>query len=200
MESAVVIPIFKNQLDSDEILSLRQCLKILVSHPVIFAAPESLSLAYYKKICQKHHTDFLVETFHSNYFSSIQAYNKLMLSVPFYRRFQSYDYILIYQLDSYVFTNQLDYWCNKGFDFIGAPWFEGRSQSNENSNFMRYAGNGGFSLRRVQAAIQVLETKFKYVKKFSDLINDFLGQLPVYLNDDITGSRISNILCGHPFQ
>ena len=165
MESAVVIPIFKNKLDPDEILSLRQCLKILASHPVIFASPESLSLSYYKKICQEYHTDFLVETFHRSYFSSIQAYNKLMLSVPFYRRFQSYDYILIYQLDSYVFTNQLDYWCNKGFDFIGAPWFEGRSQSNENSNFMRYAGNGGFSLRRVQAAIQVLETKFKYVKK-----------------------------------
>lgn len=172
MESAVVIPIFKNQLEPDETLSLRQCLKVLNSHPIVFAAPEALSLENYKRICQEHHIDFLAETFSNNYFSSIQAYNRLMLSVPFYKRFQLYDYILIYQLDSYVFSNQLDYWCKKGFDFIGAPWFEGRSQSNENSNFMRYAGNGGFSLRRVQAIIQVLETRFKYVRKFSDLIDD----------------------------
>lgn len=173
MESAVVIPIFKNQLDPDEILSLRQCLKILTPHPIIFAAPESLPLANYERICQEHHTNFLVETFNNSNFSSIQAYNKLMLSVTFYRRFQAFDYILIYQLDSYVFTDQFDYWCNKGFDFIGAPWFEGRSQSDENSDFLRYAGNGGFSLRKVQAIIQVLETKFKYVRKFPDLVNNY---------------------------
>ena len=173
MGSVVVIPIFKKELEADEILSLRQCLKIFTTHPVVFSAPKALGLENYRKICKENHKDFLVERYNNRFFTSIQAYNKLMLSAQFYKRFEKYDYILIYQLDSYVFSNELDYWCNQGFDFIGAPWFEGKSESNENSNFMRYAGNGGFSLRRVKAIIEVLETRFKYVKRLNDLIEDY---------------------------
>lgn len=173
MESAVVIPIFKKELEADEILSLKQCLKIFTAHPVVFAAPKALGLDNYRKICKENNKGFLVERYNNRFFTSIQAYNKLMLSAQFYKRFEKYDYILIYQFDSYVFSNELDYWCNRGFDFIGAPWFEGRSESNENSNFMRYAGNGGFSLRRVKAIIQVLKTRFKYVKRFNDLIENY---------------------------
>ncbi len=173
MEAAIVIPIYKKDLEADETLSLRQCFRVFRNHPVIFAAPETLDLSNYSKICAEYFSDCLVERFEDKYFNSINDYNKLMLSTKFYKRFILYEYILIYQLDSYVFSNKLGYWCNRGFDFIGAPWFEGRAESNGNSNFMRYAGNGGFSLRRVKPIVKVLETKFKYVKRFNDLVEDY---------------------------
>ena len=52
------------------------------------------------------------------------AYNRLMMSEQFYRAFEGYEYILIYQLDCLVFSNALEEWCRKGYDYIGAPWFE----------------------------------------------------------------------------
>ena len=30
--------------------------------------------------------------------------------------------MLIYQLDAYVFKDELLNWANKGYDYIGAPW------------------------------------------------------------------------------
>ena len=71
-----------------------------------------------------------------------------MLSKGFYERFRKYDYILICQLDVYVFSNQLDYWCNKGFDYLGAPLFK------HNSKDFGNCFNGGFSLRKMKSFIE----------------------------------------------
>ena len=61
--------------------------------------------------------------FANYYFESISGYNKLLLSLEFYNRFKEYEYLLIHQSDAYLFKNELDYWCQKGFDYIGAPWY-----------------------------------------------------------------------------
>lgn len=173
MKAAVVIPVYKKDLNNDEKLSLNQCFNVLGKHPLIFVAPKKLDLYVYKKICLEHKAELIVKWFNDRYFESINSYNKLMLLPEFYKKFILFDYILIYQLDSYVFRDKLKFWCNKGFDFIGAPWVESGSEFEENSNFMRYAGNGGFSLRKVKTIIKVLETRFKYVEGFNDLIKDF---------------------------
>jgi hypothetical protein len=47
-----------------------------------------------------------------------------MLSIDFYKRFRDYKFILIYQLDAYVFRDELEYWCEQDYDFIGAPLIE----------------------------------------------------------------------------
>jgi hypothetical protein len=59
----------------------------------------------------------------------------------------------------------LEFWCNKGYDYIGAPWFEDWNNATENSNFIGL-GNGGFSLRKVSSAIKVLNS-FKRIEKLS---------------------------------
>lgn len=92
------------------------------------------------------------------------TYNRLLMSERFYRAFEEYEYILIYQLDCLVFSNTLEEWCRKGFDYIGAPWFE--RWHNFHSEQSEYpedivegfgtVGNGGFSLRKVDAALAVL--------------------------------------------
>jgi hypothetical protein len=41
-----------------------------------------------------------------------------MKSKQFYERFVAYDYMLIYQLDAYVFKDELDDWSAKGYDLL----------------------------------------------------------------------------------
>jgi hypothetical protein len=81
--------------------------------------------------------------------------------------------MLLYQLDAWVFRDELEYWCDKDYDLIGAPWFEGYGNADEDSPFIEPSANGGFSLRRIPKFIAVLselETRwwgFYYKKKFN---------------------------------
>lgn len=79
-----------------------------------------------------------------------------MLDRSFYERFAEYKYMLIYQLDAWVFRDELDEWCSKGYDYIGAPWIE---KDDRGDLQLTGVGNGGFSLRRVQHFIDVLSYK-----------------------------------------
>ncbi|RYY07820.1 MAG: hypothetical protein EOP43_02085 [Sphingobacteriaceae bacterium] len=114
---AIVIPFYKEGLSIYEEISLQQCKKVLKSHIKIAIKPEGLSLPV--------HEDFAeIISFNDDYFKNIASYNRLMLSAEFYKRFLNYEYILIYQLDAFVFKDELIYWCKKGFDYIGAPWIK----------------------------------------------------------------------------
>ena len=92
-----------------------------------------------------------------------------MLSSEFYRRFSKFEYILIYQLDAFVFKDQLNYWCKKGYDYIGAPWFEGFHLTKTGVNIIG-VGNGGFSLRRVKTHID-LTGRFGFFKIYKKNIS-----------------------------
>ncbi len=43
-----------------------------------------------------------------------------MMDNTFYKQFLNYEYILIYQLDAFVFKDELNY-CSQGIDYVGAP-------------------------------------------------------------------------------
>jgi hypothetical protein len=82
----------------------------------------------------------------------------LLLRPSFYSRFRRYEYILIFQLDSLVFSDQLLMWCHKGYDYIGAPWPQPPNIPLEYQWYLgpERCGNGGFSLRNVAAHIRTL--------------------------------------------
>ena len=157
----IVIPIYKTELLDFEIKSLNQCVKILGHHSIVFAQPESLdasSLNFKGRISS--------EKFPDHYFKNVFGYNRLMLSENFYERFLDHKYILIYQLDAYVFKDELLYWCSKDYDYIGAPWittpnkgfkrvlslFDSKKKKARSEIFYK-VGNGGFSLRKVSTHI-----------------------------------------------
>ncbi|MFV0144747.1 hypothetical protein OBJ68_05330 [Empedobacter falsenii] len=177
----VVIPIYKSILSSDEIISLEQCFKILGQHEIRFVAPLGLDVSEYQSRLNK---EMKVEFFEPNYFTNIRGYNQLMLSLEFYTRFKAYEYMLIYQLDCFVFRDELDYWCKQGYDYIGAPWldysFYNKSRIEKNKFLIRRflnktnkyttrdvlvnrVGNGGFSLRKIAACINTLKEKPKNI-------------------------------------
>lgn len=156
MKNNVLIPVYKKELKEAEERSLRQCLTVLGKHPICLIGPEGLDLSVYETIAKACGKPLETELFDPSYFSSVAGYNRLMLSRSFYERFAAWDYMLIYQLDAWVFKDELDAWCAKGYDYIGAPWMKLNGRLDENNS-----GNGGFSLRKIAAFIELFDHKGK---------------------------------------
>lgn len=187
---SIIIPIYKSELTEFEKLSLEQCFKVLGKHKICFVAPESLNLDYYRNLFGEH---FIVQYFNPKYFKGILGYNQLMLSKEFYERFLDNEYILIYQLDCYVFRDELDYWCSQGYDYIGAPWLEKSYYIKSKKEKLKFlikrffhkitkhnklyskdiliydVGNGGFSLRNTKKCFEVINnTPQNILNKFME--------------------------------
>jgi len=104
-------------------------------------------------------------------FESIHSYSALLLNKGFYEKFSDYEYMLIYQLDSWVFKDELSQWCDKGYDYIGAPWFKGFSIAKENAKMRKFAGNGGFSLRKISTFVDMLSDIENSDEKMTSLLD-----------------------------
>jgi hypothetical protein len=167
---AIIIPFYKNTISDYEKISLQQCQRILHQHPKIAIKPKMLKLPDEANTVA--FSD--VVSFDDHYFEGLAGYNRLMLSSRFYKQFEDYEYILIYQMDCFVFKDELLHWCNQNFDYIGAPWLKKTYHKNlaglliltisqyfsrqfnlQDNNipnkyqFENKVGNGGFSLRKV---------------------------------------------------
>ncbi len=153
---AIIIPIYKPEMTECEKISYRQLLSVLGKYDIYVVAPDHLELPQEISIDR-----IKVENFNRKYFESVETYNELMLSTEFYERFLGYEYILIYQLDAFVFCDKLMYFCDLGYDYIGAPWISGVSEYVNLGRRVLYVGNGGFSLRKVKSCLNVIKSKKK---------------------------------------
>lgn len=151
MNPAVVVPVHKPTLTNAEVASLQQVSRVLSDFPVLLAMPRSMSAASYLGVCDS----LQPILFDDEWFQSFRRHQKLMTSIQFYQRFDLYSHILVYHLDAWVFRDELLQWCEREFDYIGAPWRSGYD-ANGKAKFVS-AGNGGFSLRRVEACLKTLE-------------------------------------------
>lgn len=168
MKTIIVIPVYKTLPDEAEKMSLLQCVKILGRHEMCLVCPQELDVTAYTELAGR---SFLTERFERKYFQGIEGYNELMKGRGFYERFEQYEYILIYQLDAWVFEDKLDYWCSKGYDYIGAPWFQFHRNHEEGYDFM-CVGNGGLSLRKVSKFLKVTD-RLQRLYNISDILWPF---------------------------
>jgi hypothetical protein len=152
----IIIPTYKNTLSKYDRLSLEQCCKILGKYSFSAVCPNDLDISEYKCLFDKYCINYDVQFFPKDYFESLESYNKLLLNKLFYERFIDSEFILVHQLDAFVFRDELEYWCWQDYDYIGAPWFEGFNYSTANSKLLDIAGNGGFSLRRIPGFLRLL--------------------------------------------
>lgn len=162
-EVVVAIPVFKSTPNESELISYKQCLKILGSYPIVLIVPKGLDISFYKELNE----DLVVEEFDAAFFQSTRTYNHLLLSKAFYRRFESYTYMLVYQLDAYVFRDELIQWCDKGYDYIGAPVHNFRLDKFTEPIPLATL-NGGFSLRKIRSCLRVLSS-FRFIYTFSNI-------------------------------
>ncbi|WP_163339197.1 DUF5672 family protein [Desulfopila sp. IMCC35008] len=175
----VVVPIWKDNLSKFEKISLEQNSTILNKHHFTIATNKNVDLERVETILSKNNVNYSVKYFHKDYFTNIEGYNRLLLSLRFYLKFVNFKYILICQLDTFVFKDDLVYWVNNGYSYIGAPWLECYESADERSSIIGI-GNGGLSLRNVTDQLKVLLT-FKYIEDVHIYRNNILnteGTLP----------------------
>lgn len=147
MSVAVVIPLYRSELTAYEQISLRQCVRKLGGHPMYVVKPKSLDLTEWTDA----YPNLKLVSFADECFANIAAYNHLLTNEPFYDAFSAYEYILLYQLDAFVFEDTLDAWCRKGFDYVGGPYVTRESFSASVFSTQKPLLNGGLSLRKVSA-------------------------------------------------
>lgn len=170
MNCLIAIPIYKVSPSQEEIASLHQGINVLNSHKICLFHPEGLNLNVYQNICGDN-CEFVA--FSKENFLNEHTYSNLLLSSEFYKKFTSYDYMLIYQLDAWVFSDKLQEWMKQGFDYIGAPWFTGFHTANDLSNILPKCGNGGLSLRNISNMLKTI----KIYENFSLNLSNNLSSL-----------------------
>ena len=149
----VTIPVYRFEMSANEESSFRRTVSVFGGkHPIAVFAPEGLDLINYTSICP----ELIIERFPAEFFRSIGDYSRLLLSEEFYQRFSLYKWLLICQLDVWVFRDELDFWCKGNFDFIGAP-ISAHWDPDRDCSLRGIVGNGGFSLRRISVMLSVLQ-------------------------------------------
>ena len=171
-EICIVIPIYKETLNFFEIQSVEQCIKVLSDYTIHFVCPRELNIDFYKENFSGI-IDFTY--FDKYYFQDLAGYNRLMLSVGFYKEFDKYKYMLIYQTDCYVFRDELLNWASKGYDYIGGIWFEGYVGNPFLGSKVWCAGNGGLSLRNIKSIKKILMSK-KVLEPIKPLVMEIKKQ------------------------
>lgn len=169
----IIIPVYK-PLEVNDRIAIRQMIAMTPGVKKTFVMPESLTID--ESFIE--FSNFLVERFENHFFIGKLGYNRLMLSPDFYKRFSNYKYMLIHQTDAFLFKPDLQRWCNKNYDYIGAPWLRPHKMKEAKiykraiklfpwifshrlkNRIMHYnnVGNGGLSLRRIDTFIKILES------------------------------------------
>jgi hypothetical protein len=164
----IVVPVHKlfYQLTQNELRSLKQLNSVLCDHTICIVASQNFSVNAYEQFFGRQY--ILVERFKEEYFKNIKSYNRLCLSKEFYERFLDYEYMLVYQPDAYIFSNELKHWMQQGYDYIGAPFHENNREPFDLKLWS--VGNGGFSLRAVNKCYQLL-TKIELYYSAVKLLN-----------------------------
>lgn len=155
--AAIVIFHHKPNLEWYEEIALDRCRVVFGSRSDVFlACPESLDYARHLEL----YPGLRVCPFPEDNFDSLVAYNRLKYSRGFYQRFSDFRYLLTYELDAFVFRDELDYWCDTGWSYIGAPWFQDFYKAADDAPIFG-VGNSGFSLRSVPDCLAVLSAREK---------------------------------------
>lgn len=157
----IVIPVYSEKLNSPELASLRQVKRVLKHYKICFVAPSRMRKFLLSR-------GYIAEFFKNEMFESVETYSELLLTPEFYNRFIQYKYMLIYQLDAFVFSDKLLDFCQLGYDYIGAPW-----KRYDFSYLNVKVGNGGFCLRRIEACKRMVENG-KLLNDWRNSSNDYL--------------------------
>ncbi|MCX8062049.1 MAG: hypothetical protein N3D16_05665 [Anaerolineales bacterium] len=200
-KSVIVIPVYRNSLTELERYSLNYSLEVLKGKEIFFIGPKNIDRDFIKS----YNIQFF--PFDSSWFSSISGYNRLLLSKQFYENWIGFDFVLVLQTDAIVLRDDLDFWCEQPFDYIGAPWPEGyelfvnlgRFDGQKGKRVRATVGNGGLSLRRVKKCIALLEEfpeavwVFHQTGSSEDLFFSVMGELSndFIIPNEITASRFS---------
>lgn len=165
----IVVPLYRETLTAAEEASLRQTGHVLGRYPIEAVVPEGMGLP---PVVER--LGFAVRRVSDEWLGTrngIAGYNRMMLSRAFYDGYADAEYILVCHPDAWVFRDELADWCRRGYDCVAAPWVRRpvynlplvrqymaalARRRERQGRFCRQllygrVGNGGLSLRRVEA-------------------------------------------------
>lgn len=189
----IVIPIYKQFPNRDEIHSLRCCLKVFHNHDIFLVTHKSLEIKQYQDVYHRCRKQCKTEFFEETFFDGIAGYNRLMLSELFYERFSLYKHLLIYQLDAYVFRNELAKWCSTNYSYIGAPLPRdltsavetAHNKKSEDKITLKRVFNGGASLRKTADFIRAINNHKDIIQGwYDDGLNEDVIFSALFLNEE----------------
>ena len=160
----VVVPVHRQQPTPDEQFSLQRCGQVLGHHPIRIVHPDGLHLETYKDLLPTAKPLPVPAA----WMASIRAYNRMMINPAFYRKLDKFSHALIHEPDALVISDQLYYWCEQPFDYIGAPWFEGFDAATPGAPIIG-VGNSGFSLINIEAIRLFLDSDRRWISKLTIL-------------------------------
>mgnify|MGYP000668782985 FL=1 len=118
----VLVPIYRPQLSESDRILLTQTCRMLAAYPITVIHPEGMDTS----AIGQEFPMLAFRAFNTAYFADIKGYNRLMLASEFYAAFADFKYILIAQLDVFIFRDNLAEWCLRDYDYVGAPWLQRR--------------------------------------------------------------------------
>jgi len=146
----IVVPISnRSELTPGEESSLKHLREYLGRYDIFIVAPEGLDVEF---------SGLKIKRFSAKYFGSVANYQRMVMSSEFYKVFGDYEYMLTYHLDALVFSDQLLAWCEKGYDFIGAPWVKHEGSPNNGTIYEGKVGNSGFALKKIDTFIRLFDS------------------------------------------
>jgi hypothetical protein len=169
---AVVIPLYKSIYSENETICVNSALTKFGHWDIFFATH-----------VENTNQPFLIDGksvrysfFKKERFKSINSYSEWLLTFELYSKFINYKKILICQTDAYIVSDEINYWVDKDYDYIGAPWhglvsITPNYQATPNFNgkeFKLFVGNGGFCMRDTSGCVNTL-------LRNSDIVNEFHG-------------------------
>lgn len=175
----IVIPIYKKELNCIEKISIESLKREIGNkkYDIYFVCPESLDISEYLKYLPKAKE----KRFPDKFFESTATYSRLCISYDFYDSFSNYEYMIIYQLDCYLFKDEFKKWCSKGYDYIGGPILStdcgwDTVKKNQGDHYQPYVGNGGFSLRKIETFKDICDPEGELRTLYS-ITDEFLDKM-----------------------
>ncbi len=148
----ILIPTHRPNLTASDKISLAHLKKYLSKYDTFFVIPKRISSKTFESLGYK------VKKVDNKFFGTLRRANEALLNKKFYLAFKNYDFMLLYQLDVLVFSDQLKKWVNSGYDYIAAPWFRPIvGYLSHKKGYPASGGNGGFSLRNIKKTLKILD-------------------------------------------
>ena len=182
----IAVPLYKTEFNWDEYNSIKQLFKILPieKYDIIAFCPDSLDVSYYNDNFKFKRYYGFWDSYFENY---PNGYNSLLLNPGFYEYFDNYEYMLIYQPDCWVFRDELEYWVNREYDYIGAPFIYRIPDLFVSKTFI---GNGGLSLRKISTFINICNKYAEICSHIGNLNDKEFGEDHIFLKILDTGVNI----------
>ena len=184
MTYCIVVPAYKEHLDTLSRISLRSLQQKTHNYEHVYLiTPEGLNISEYLEIFDNiKHTQI-----NPIFFKNLYTYTQLCISYNFYNMFSQYDYMMIYQLDCYMFKDEIQRFVDMGYDYIGAPIFSIHSCWKTVTNKHPAIGNGGLSLRKIEKFKAITDPNGQFRRSFmlSDKVLSTIKIEDMYFCDTI---------------